>query len=141
MSTDSVFGALRPVHEHCGIPPNPGPKATLDLFITGELGLVFGCDGVEVVGCEDHWHTEVQDMCATEQAEHDFPPALVALSCDEIIERLLPLTRFIGVGIRDSEGIRVLGIDRHAQPLCFMSVACGHRLSRWECRVRPGPCP
>ena len=60
MATDTNAGALCAVHEHCSVPANPGTVATFGFFVAGECGLVLWSDGVEVVGCGNHGHTQVQ---------------------------------------------------------------------------------
>ena len=41
---------LSAVHHDGGVPPDPGPVATLDLLVAGEPRLQLGRDGVDVVG-------------------------------------------------------------------------------------------
>ena len=78
VATDTDARPLSAVHGDCRVPANPGTVATLNLFITGELGFVLRGDGVEVIGGRDHRHAQVQLLRALEQAQHDLSATLVA---------------------------------------------------------------
>ena len=78
VATHTDARSLGAVHRNGGVPANPGAVATLNLFVAGELGFIFGSDGVEVIGGGDHRHAQVQLLRALEQAQHDFSATLVA---------------------------------------------------------------
>jgi hypothetical protein len=123
VTADADAGALRAVHRDGGVPADPCAVAALDLLVAGELGLVLGRDGVDVVGGRNHRHAQVQLLGALEQAEHDLATAPVPLRIDELIERLLPLTGLFRVAVEGVLRVRILIVDGHGEP--FVKLA-GH---------------
>jgi hypothetical protein len=110
---DGDAGALSPVHGDRGVPADPRPVAALDLFVTGEGGLVLGRDRVDVVRRGHHRHPELQVFRALQQAQHDVATATAALRAHEGVERLLPFGGLVRVLIGVIDRIRVLVVDGH----------------------------
>src|SRR6185312_8373153 len=113
VAADSDTRALGAVHHDRGIPAQPGAVATLDLFVAGEIGFVFGGDGVDVVGGRNHRNTELQILRALQQAEHDLAAALAPVRRDQSIEGFLPFGGFLWILIDVIRRIWVLVVDRH----------------------------
>ena len=140
---DADPGALRAVHRDGGVPADPGAVAALDLLVAGELGLVLGGDGVDVVRRRNHRHAEVQVLRALEQAQHDLAAAGVALRRDELVERLLPLAGFVRVAVELALRIRILVVNGHARPFVGFSgrscqgITLGARAACRPCTTRP----
>ena len=117
VAADRDAGALRAVHEDGRVPADPGAVAALDLLIAGELRLVLGRDGVDVVRGRDHRHTEVQFFGALEQAQHDVASALVAMGRNQCVEGFLPFGGLLRVRIDVIHRVRVLVVYSHPRPL------------------------
>ena len=104
---------LGAVHRDGRVPAQPGPVATLDLFVARELRLVLGRDRVDVVGRRDHGDAELQLLGALEEAQHDLPGAFAALRGGDGVERLLPFGGLVGVGVDVVHRVGVLVVDCH----------------------------
>jgi hypothetical protein len=83
--TDRNLWTLRPVNSDRRIPPNPCSVAAFNVFITGEVRFVFRGNSVQVVGGGDHRHAQVAFLGPLEQAQHDFPAALRAVSVNDLV--------------------------------------------------------
>ena len=127
VAADADAGALRAVHGQRGVPADPAAVAALDLFVTGELGLVLGRDGVDVVRRRDLRHVELQLVRLLQEAQHDLAASPGALRLHELQERLLPLGGLFGVAVERSLGVRILIVDSHKRPFVIWQVMPGIR--------------
>ena len=128
VAADTDARPLGAVHRDGSVPADPGTVATLDLLVTGEVGLVLGSDRVDVVGGRNHRHAEVQILRALQQTEHDLATAAVALRGDQLLERLLPFGRLVGIAVEGALGVRILVVDSHGRPFVVWQIVPGNRM-------------
>src|SRR5690606_34674416 len=95
------------------VPADPATVTAFDLFVAGEVWLVFGRDGVDVVRGRNHRHADLQLFRTLEQAQHDFACPPPAVGFNEAVEGLVPFGSFLGVGIGVVHRVRVLIVNRH----------------------------
>ena len=90
-------------HRH-RVPADDALDAAFDLAVAGVLGLEFGGDGVDIrsrrAGGERHADAEGPFAELFEQKLRPLPP----LGLTDIIERLQPFRRFLGIVIRLQDG-------------------------------------
>ncbi len=128
VTADGDTGSLGAMHRDGRVPADPRAVAPLDLLVTGELGLVLRRDRVDVVRRGDHGHAEVQILGPLEQAEHDLAPAAVTLGRHQLLERLLPFGRLLGIAVEGALGVRILVVDSHGRPFVVWQIVPGNRL-------------
>ena len=104
MSADADAGTLRAVHHDRRIPADPVAVAPLDLLVAGEEGLGLGGDGVDVIRCRQRRQPDVTFAGAAEKPQHQIAGPLLTTRVDHGVERVEPLLRLFGIGIRELGG-------------------------------------
>ena len=67
MATHGDARTLSAVHHDGGVPAHPSTVGALDSLVAGELWLILGADGVDVVGGWNQRHIELKFVAATKQ--------------------------------------------------------------------------
>ena len=83
---DADLRALRPVHQHRGVPPDVRPQPPLDVLVTREPRFALRRDRVDVVGGGQGWHPDLPLAGPLQQAQHDVPGSLCPALVDDTVE-------------------------------------------------------
>ena len=127
VTADADAGALCAVDRDGRVPAEPATIAALELFVTGELGLVLGRDGVDVVRRRHLRHVQLQLVRGLQQAEHDLAAASVTSGLHELLEGFLPLRGLVGIAVERFLRIGILVVDSHLRPFVVWQVVPGIR--------------
>ena len=110
---------LRAVHHDRGVPSDPRAVASLDVLVTGEPGLEFGRNRVDVVGRRQCWDGHPLFARTLEQAQHQVPRPGRPRPLQQGVERLEPLAGLVGIDVGQVGGDTFAD---HPNPVGF---ACG----------------
>ena len=127
VTADADAGALCAVDGDRRVPAEPATIPALELFVTGELGLVLGRDRVDVVRGRHLRHVQLQLVRGLQQAQHDLAAAAVALGLHELLEGFLPLRGLVGIAVERFLRIGILVVDSHLRPFVVWQVVPGIR--------------
>ena len=99
VAADSDAGALRAMHHDCRVPAVDPSDFALGRLVAGEPRLVLGGDRVDVVGAAKTRDADISLGGAAQERQHQVAGSIVALGVDEVVERLDPLSGFVGIDI------------------------------------------
>ena len=99
VAADSDAGALRAMHHDCRVPAVDPSDFALGRLVAGEPRLVLGGDRVDVVGTAKTRDADISLGGAAQERQHQVAGSIVALGVDEVVERLDPLSGFVGIDI------------------------------------------
>ena len=113
---------LRAVHHDGGVPPDPGPVATLDVLVAGEPRFQLGGDGVDVVGRRQRRDGDPLFAGAFQQPQHQVARPRRPRALQQLVEGFQPLRGLLGVDVGQ---IRRHAFADHPNPIGFACAAWG----------------
>ena len=99
VAADSIGPLVGPHHHDCGVPPDEGPDAALDVLVAGEERLVGSGDGVHIRCLHRARQARAQLVGPVEEPAQQISAPLPARGADHRVEAVEPLAGFFGVGV------------------------------------------
>ena len=86
MSAHTDAGALSAVHHDGRVPAKEATDAALEIFVAGELRLLVGGDGVDVIRTDERRDADLALACTFEQFQHHVPGPVAPAVLNDGIE-------------------------------------------------------
>ena len=99
VAADAVVLLVGPGHHDRRVPADDPPDPALHLLVTGKPRFLLGGDGVDVVGLDHRRDADLEMLGVGKHLADDIPCPARALGGDQVVERLEPLTRLLGVDV------------------------------------------